>query len=154
MERKMKSGTLDEWIAWYEKKTGDKFTIPKGHEIVYHERRGFATFKPAPESQMLFVLYVIGDGMFWYDLAEMIAHQNGLRYIATICTRNVDAYIRFWGYKVLKEWKNEEGQRRFLGIDSFGRYGTMTYRGKDSLTGKDTYMVIRYLVPGEKPKLE
>jgi len=154
MKQKIKFGTPQEWIDWYEKKTGDTFTVPEGHTINYHERRGIITFKPDLKSGMLIVMYVIGDGKFWHDVAEMIAKQNGFRCVATICTRNVDAYIRFWDYKVVKEWKNKEGQRRFLTIDPFGRYATLTYRGIDERTGKDTYWVIQYLVPGERPNLD
>ena len=149
----MRQGTPEEWIKWYEEKTGDLFTLPEDYSILHHERRGLMAFKLVPESEMLVIEYVIGDGHFWYDVAEMIALQNDLRYIGTICTRNVDAYIRFWKYKVLKEW-NRDGAKRFYGVDESGRYGTMTYSGKDKRTGNDTYMVIRYIVKGEKPELD
>ena len=149
----MNYGTPEEWVKWYEKKTGDTFTVPDGYTINYHERRGLMTFKPVPENKMLVIGYVIGDGHFWYDVIEMIAKMNGYRYIAAICTRDVMAYIRFWRYKIVKKW-DKDGQKRFLGKDRAGRYGTMTYRGKDEKTGVDQYMVIRYMVPGEKPKLE
>ena len=152
--KRLKAGTPQEWVQWYEDKTGDLFTLPSGYTVNYHERRGIMTFKADFDTRMLIVLYVIGDGRFWHDVAELVAKQNGLRYVATICTRNVDAYIRFWDYKVVQEWKNEDGQRRFLTIDPFGRYATLTYRGVDERTHKDTYWVIQYLVPGERPKME
>ena len=63
------------------------------------------------------------------------------------------AYIRFWRYRIVKKWE-KDGQKRFLGKDCAGRYGIMTYRGRDENTGVDTYFVTRYMVPGEKPKLE
>lgn len=152
--KKLRMGTPQEWVQWYEEKTGDLFTLPDGYTINYHERRGIMTFKADFETKMLIVLYVIGDGRFWHDVAELIAKMNGLRYVATICTRNIDAYIRFWNYRVVKEWLNEDNQRRFLTIDPFGRFATLTYRGIDARTRKDTYWVIQYLVPGEKPKME
>jgi len=153
MKNRKKFGTPQEWIDWYEEKTGDTFEVPYGHTINYHERRGIITFKADFKCGMLIVMYVIGDGKFWHDVAEMIAKQNGFRCVATICTRNVDAYIRFWNYSVVKEW-NRDGQRRFLTIDPFGRYATLTYRGDDPKTGKETYWVVQYLTPGDKPKLE
>ena len=149
----MKQGTPEEWGKWYEEKTGDQFTLPEDYTIMYHERRGLMAFKLATESKMLVIEYVIGDGRFWYDVAEMIAMKNGLPYIATICTRSVYAYIRFWKYKILKEW-DRDGAKRFLGVAESGHYGTMTYSGKDKRTGSDTYIVIRYMVKGEKPELE
>ena len=149
----MKYWTPQEWVDWYEKKTGDTFEVPGRYTINYHERRGIMTFIADIEAKMLIVGYVIGDGRFWHDVAEMIAKQNGLRYVATICTRSVEAYIRFWRYKVVKEWDDEEKGKRYLTVDPLGKYATLTYRGKDERTGVDTYWVIEYLVPGEKPKL-
>lgn len=148
-----KPHTLEEWIGWYEQKTGDTFTLPDDYTINYHEKRGLMAIKPVFEKKMLVIEYVIGDGRFWYDVADMLARQNGLRYIATICTRSVYAYIRFWKYKVIKTWEID-GAKRFLGIDDMGYYGTMTYSGKDKKTGNDTYIVIRYVVKGEKPELD
>ena len=149
----MNYGTPEKWVEWYENKTGDTFTLPEGYTVNFHERRGMATFKPDLENRMLVVGYVIGDGRFWHDAIEMIAKQNGFRYIATICTRDVKAYIRFWKYKIIKQW-DKDGQKRYLARNRGGCYATLTYRGKDEKTGVDTYMVIQYIVPGEKPKLE
>ena len=150
---KLRYGTPQEWVEWYEKKTGDLFTLPDGYTVNYHERRGLMAFKPDIEAAMLIVEYVIGDGRFWHDVAELIAKQNGFRYVATICTRNVYAYIRYWNYKIVKEW-DIDGQKRFLTIDPLGRYAVLTYRGEDNRTHKDTYWVVQYLVPGAKPNLE
>lgn len=150
---KMKCWTRKEWVNWYEKKTGDTFEVPEGYTLNYHERRGIMTFMADLNAKMLVIGIVVGDGRFWHDVAEMIAKMNGLRCVATICTRNVEAYIRFWQYKIVKQW-DLEGQKRFLTVDQLGRYATLTYRGKDNKTGVDTYVIIEYLVPGEKPQLE
>ncbi len=147
----MNYGNQQKWIEWYEKKTGDKFIVPDGYVINHHERRGIMTLKS--ENDMLVVGYVVGDGRFWHDAAEVIAKTNKYRCIATICTRNVEAYIRFWRYKIVKEW-NKNGEKRFLCKNRGGCYATLTYRGKDSNTGVDTYYVVQYMAPGDKPKLE
>jgi len=149
----MNYGTPEKWVEWYEKKTGDSFTLPEGYTVNYHPYRGMATFKPDIENKMLVVGYVIGDGRFWHDAIEMIAKQNGFRYIATICTRDVKAYIRFWKYKIVKQW-DKDGQKRFLAKNRAGCYAVLTFRGKDAKTDVDTYLVVQYMVPGEKPKLE
>ena len=117
----MNYGTPEKWVEWYEKKTGDTFTLPEGYTVNFHERRGMATFKPDLENRMLVVGYVIGDGRFWHDAIEMIAKQNGFRYIATICTRDVKAYIRFWKYKIIKQW-DKDGQKRYLARNSIHGY--------------------------------
>lgn len=149
----MNYGTPEKWVEWYEKKTGDRFTLPEGYTVNYHPYRGMATFKPDIKNKMLVVGYVIGDGRFWHDAIEMIAKQNGFRYIATICTRDVKAYIRFWKYKIVKQW-DKDGQKRFLAKNRAGCYAVLTFQGKDAKTDVDTYLVVQYMVPGEKPKLE
>ena len=149
----MNYGTPEEYIKWYEKKTGDTFTLPEGYVINYHERRGLMTVKADVKNSMLIVGYTIGDGRFWHDALEVMARMNGLRYIATRCTREVRAYIRFWRYRIVKEW-DKDGQKRYLVQDRAGRYATLTYWGKDEKTGADIYGVIQYMVPGEKPTLE
>jgi len=148
----MKYWTPQEWISWYEKKTKDTFTVPDKYMMTYHPQRGIMTFFLDNEAKMIIVGTVVGDGHFWHDVAEIIARANGMRCLATICTRNVEAYIRFWGYKIIKQW-DVDGQKRFLGKTPAGYYGTSTYRGKDNKTGVDTYWIIEYLVKGEKPKL-
>ena len=149
----MKYWTPQEWVNWYKKKTGDTFEVPENHTINYHARRGIMTLYADFKAKMLMIGYVVGDGRYWHDTAEMIAKHNGLRYLATICTRDVEAYIRFWQYKIVKQW-DSDGQKRYLTVDPLGHYAVLTYRGKDNRTGVDTYTVIEYLAKGEKPKLE
>ena len=149
----MNYGTPEKWVEWYEKKTGDTFTIPEGFVMHYHERRGIMTLKADPKHSMLVVGIVVGDGRFWHDIIEVLARMNGFRYIATVCTRNVEAYIRFWKYKIVKIWE-VNGEKRYLVRNRGNCYAVLTYGGKDLKLGIDTYWVTQYNVPGEKPKFE
>lgn len=149
----MNYGTPEEWIKWYENKTGDKFELQEGYVLHCHERRGIMSLKAKPESGMIVVGIVAGDGRFWHDVVEVMARMNGFRCIGTICTRSVEAYIRFWRYKIRKVW-DKNGEKRYLVRNRAGCYAVLTYRGKDNKTGVDTYWVTQYMQPGDKPRLE
>ena len=151
---RLRYGTKEEWIKWYEEKSGDTFVMKANAALYFQAKRGIMVCRLTGDSQesMLVIDYVIGDGKFWYDFAEIIAAMWNCRCIGTICTRHIEAYIRFWDGKIVKKWL-QEGQKRFLAKDRRGRYGTLTYRGKDDNTGKDTYFAILYLTPGDKPNL-
>lgn len=151
---RLRYGTKEEWIKWYEEKSGDTFVMKANAALYFQAKRGIMVCRLTGDSQesMLVIDYVIGDGKFWYDFAEIIATMWNCRCIGTICTRHIESYIRFWDGRIVKKWV-QEGQKRFLAKDRRGRYGTLTYRGKDDITGKDTYLAILYLNPGDKPNL-
>lgn len=142
--------TLEEWVELYTRKTGDKVDVPKGFSVNFLEERGFALIKAVPKDKMVMIYHMCGDARFWRDMAELAAVQSGMRYLAAICTRNIEAYIKFWHWTI-KEQQEIDGQKRFICIDTLGRYVVITRKGFNDKTGEPDYWVTQYLVKGEKP---
>lgn len=117
--------TLDEWIRIYEEKTGDKHDVPKGFTMYYIPNRGFAVysmFKMNKPDDCILVYEVCGDAHFWHDIAVFMAQQNNVRNLMTLCTRNIHAYCRFWGWKINETFNNDAGiLARLNGVNQYGR---------------------------------
>jgi hypothetical protein len=152
--------TLQEWIDFYEQKTGDKFSVPKGYGLNYLAERGFALMKLDYERKMVVVYQVCGDGKFWHDYAELYAAGAGLECVATMCTRSIRPYIRAFGWKIAKEYhcinnKSNPGkvESRYLCSDSIGRPIVITLCGYED-NGNEDYWVTHYLNTREAPILE
>lgn len=136
--------TLEEWIRLYEKTTGDEVDVPKGFVIYYLPERGFALLKADMDGEMVIIYHVCGDAKFWRDMAELLAAANELKYLATICTRNIDAYIRFWHWQVVKEY-NQNNHKRYICQDTSGRKVVITHRGFNEKKNRPDYWVTQYL---------
>lgn len=156
----MKAKSLQEWIDFYELKTGDKFYIPQGYGLIYLAERGFALMKLEAESKMIFVYQVCGDGKFWHDYAELYAAGVGFECVATMCTRSIRPYIRAFGWKIEKEFNcispdTNPGkvERRYLCRDSIGRPIVITLCGYED-NGNEDYWVTHYLNTKDAPLLE
>lgn len=140
----MQGKTLKEWIKIYEEKTGDRAELPKDYRLFYLAERGFAIMKPDTEGKIMTVYQTCGDGKFWRDMAELYACALGLECVATICTRPIKAYIRAFGWEILKE-KCVDGRYRFCCQDGIGRKIIITHRN-DGEDGKlPEYWVTQYL---------
>ena len=94
-----------------------------------------------------------GDGRFWRDVNEMLALNNGMTKLMTICIRKIEPYIRFWGWKITKQ-QEVNGQKRYFCIDNIGRNVLITHRGFNEEASLPTYTVTQYLIKGEGPMLE
>ena len=106
--------TLEEYIKKYEKKTKDKFKPKNGFKLFYLPDRGFCeiglTAVHADKSVMLVIYQLCGDGKFWRDYATLTAQNLNIKKIGSICIRkNVEAYIRFWGFKITKKEPLDDG---------------------------------------------
>ena len=148
-----KPHTLEEWIAFYEEKTQDKFECPAGFNFLWMPYRGFTVFKPDKEMGIFLIYLTCGDGHFWYDVCEMIALQSGYTKLMTICTRKIKPYIRFWHWRIENE-QEVNGQKRFFCKDELNRNVLITHRGVDEKSGIATYYVTKYLMQGEGPDLD
>lgn len=134
---------LTEWVRIYEEKTGDTAALPKGFRLFYLAERGFAMLMADPESRIMFVWQVCGDGKFWRDFAELQCAAADLDYICTICTREILPYIRGFGWKIVRQ-EERDGKRRFSCRDSVGRKVLITHMClKDD--GRPQYYVTHYL---------
>ena len=142
--------TLEEWIEFYEKKSKEKFEVPKGFIFNWLPTRGFSVMYPDFKGKILMIFSTCGDGKFWRDVGEMLALNNGMTCLGTICVRKVDAYIRFWGWKVT-EVQEIDGQKRYFCIDKLGRNVVVTHKCICEDTGLPCYYVTQYLIKGEGP---
>lgn len=135
---------LGEWIKRYEEKTGDKFLLPKGFQLYFLPERGFAQFKIDFEGSILMIYQACGDAKFWRDVGELMCIMNNIDHISTICTVNIDAYIRIFGWKPYNV-ENVNGQKRYHCYDTLGRKVIATFKGIDEATGEPSYWVTQYL---------
>ena len=73
-----------------------KFEVDPRYRLFYFPDRGFAQFKVT--DKMLIINQICGDGKFWKQVAEVLASACGVNHLGTWCVRNVEVYIRFWGF--------------------------------------------------------
>ena len=142
--------TLDEWIRFYEDKSGEKLEVPKNFIFQWHPYRGFSVMMPDLEGKILMIYSTCGDGRFWRDVAEMLALNNGMTKLMTICIRKIEPYIRFWHWKI-QNVQEVDGQKRYFCIDDMERNVLITHRGVNEETNLPTYVVTQYLIKGEGP---
>lgn len=131
--------TLNEWIQKYETKTGEKHELPTGYVQYFLPDRGYCQYIMDTDRQVLYVYELCGDAKFWFDLGVIMCKQNGLRYITTICTRNIKPYIRFWGWTIKEEINEDNGAVRFNGHNKEGLMVTISTAWLDNKTGKYAY---------------
>jgi len=146
-----KPHTLEEWIQFYEDKTKDKFELPQGMRLMWLPHRGFMVVAIDLNIKVLLIYLTCGDGKFWRDVAEMLALNNGLTKLMTICTRKIEPYIRFWRWKITDK-QEKDGQIRYFCKDDMDRDVLVTHRGVDEKSGQATYYVTQYLIKGERPE--
>jgi len=130
--------TLDEWVEFYKKKTGDDVDIPSGFSVYYLPNRGFCLYAIDIYNDCVVIYHCCGDGKFWRDLGHIMAIQHGLGKVKTLVTRNPIAYMRSMGFKILK---NEiiNDKHTLYGEDEHGRNLTMIYECNHNKTGKPVY---------------
>lgn len=146
MMTRAKARSFEDWVEFYEQKTGDKYKCPNGYRVYYLPDRGFAQFNRS--GNMLLIYTICGDGKFWRDFAEVIATSAGLDAMGSICTRAPLPYIRFWGWKI--EHKEEkDGFIRFRCRDKRGRKVVLTPKHTEE-NGDVTYWVTQYLKKEDK----
>lgn len=138
-----KSRSLKEWIDIYEKKTGEEVVFPKGFVTYWLPTRGFAQLKADAKSKALDVHMVCGDIRFWHDMAKLMCIQNNLDCICTICTRDVNAYMRIFNWGVAEEF-NIDGFKRFVCRDEAGCKVIISPKSVDE-KGEISYWVTQYL---------
>lgn len=140
--------TLKEWAELYEDKTGDKAILPKGFRLYFLPERGFAMYQIDTVGKIMMVYRLCGDAKFWHDVAELIAYQTGMKYISTIVSREIKAYMRFWHWDVIEEF-TLNNEKRFICKDSQGRKVVLTHNGIQA-NGMPTYWCTQYLYEGIK----
>lgn len=109
-----KNKTLEEWIKFYEKKTGVPYEEPDSRTIrIFFPDRGFAEI--GVSKNMVIVHQMAGDGRFWKQVAEVMAKERNINHLGSWVIREVKAYIRFFGVDVERVEEIGEGLKRYHG---------------------------------------
>ena len=117
--------SLEEWINFYEKKTGEKFVRDESYELFYLPDKGFCEL--AVGDKMIVIKQLSGDARFWKKFAEEIARQMQKKVCGTwFIRREVKAYIRLLGFKVERVETLPDGLERYYGVDKNGKKGLMS----------------------------
>ena len=105
--------TLDEWIALYEKKTGEAFQNKEGFRLFFLPERGFCQMRV--DGKLLVLSQVCGDGQFWIDHSQIMASVTGCNAVGTFAVRkNIEAFIRLGGYRVDRTEELLNGLKRYF----------------------------------------
>lgn len=92
--------TLAQWIAKYENKTGEGFSVPDGFQIAFDDNKGFFCFQLDYRDGIKFVNIShtsTNDWKWVIDTLEPLAKAYGAPYYATATKRNPDAYMKLTG---------------------------------------------------------
>lgn len=127
-----KTKTLEEWIEFYEKKTKLKYEKPDPRTIrFYFPDRGFAEIGIAKD--MVIIGQMSGDGLFWKQVAEVMAVERRISHLGSWLVRDVEGYIKFYGVEIEKVEELEKDFKRYYGkFKDTGKKVLLTPQGKIS----------------------
>ena len=88
--------TKDEWLKWYEERTGcDDLRLNPDELIMFHPEHGFITYWTHDD---IFELHhMCGDGKFWQAVIQKIAKFENVHTLRAFTRRNPKAWIRKYG---------------------------------------------------------
>lgn len=110
-----KSKTLEEWIALYEEKTNLKYEDPDPRTIrFFFPDRGFAEI--GLTKNMVVIGQMSGDGIFWKQVAEVLAKARGINHLGSWLVREPELYLKLFGAEITKVEENEKDMKRYYGI--------------------------------------
>ena len=124
--------TLEEWIAFYNRKaSGDKFNRDNRYELYYLPDKGFCEI--GMTSDMVIINQLAGDARFWKNEATKLAQKLGYKMCGTWCVRReIAAYIRLFGYKIVFTDEVADGLKRYHCIHrKTGKKGLVSPAYKD-----------------------
>ena len=88
---------------------------------------------------------VCGDIHFWHDMGKLMCMQNNLSHLATICTRDVYAYMRIFNWEIVEDFDVDDA-KRFICRDDAGCKVILTQRDWGDDGKSPTYWVTQYLL--------
>lgn len=131
---------LKGWIDKYEKKTGDKFKADQRYGFFFLPDKGFCEI--AVINNMVVVQSLCGDIRFWRDKVEELARKLHIKMCGTWCIRReIKAYIRLLGYKIVEETVLSDGRSRYVGENKDGGKGWVSPAYENLTYGYDAYFV-------------
>ena len=114
--------TLDEWIAFYNKKAPEPFVRDERYELFFLPDQGFC--EVGQTGDLVVIHQLAGDARFWKKHVSDMARKIGAKVCGTWCVRKeILAYIRFFGYRIYKTEETGDGRKRYYGIDNEDKKG-------------------------------
>lgn len=131
--------TVEEWIEKYNSKTPAPFKRDDRYMFYYLPDKGFC--EVGQTDKMVIINQLCGDARFWKERVSEMARKVGIKKCGTWCVRQqVKAYIRLFGYKVMKTEDTAEGLKRYHCINKDGKEGLMSPAFRFE-TGEQAYFV-------------
>lgn len=88
--------TRDEWLKWYEERTGTSdLELYPDEQVFFHPEFGFITF--FINDDVLELHHMCGNGKEWQKILVQIMKDNSLDKLRAFTMRNPDAWIRKYG---------------------------------------------------------
>lgn len=93
----MKAKTKEEWLKWYQEKTGiEDLELQPDEVIHFHPEHGFITY--LYHDDVLELHHMAGDGKYWQKFVRnMLMGMHGLKKVRAFTKRNPQAWIRKYG---------------------------------------------------------
>ena len=89
---------MDDWKKIYEKKTHTKFEPDARAKLFFDGEKGFAEI--GITKNLVVIGQLCGDVRFWRKKAEDMARQLGINHLGSWLSRNVKAYMKFFGAEI------------------------------------------------------
>ena len=134
--------TLPEWIAYYNQKNPqDPFVRNEMFDLFFRADQGFC--------EVLFLAHMVifgqtaGNARFFRDCVEEIARALHVKEGGAICIRReIRAYIRLFGYRVLRMEELSDGLKRYHCIHKErGTWALLSPAFTYDTTGETAYFV-------------
>lgn len=122
---------MQDWIAFYERKTGERFERKTGTTLLHSKQNGFCEVALDDEHKAVYVYHVCGRLKVWRDVANAIAQLCGYDKVMTIVIRHIKPWLRLGGAKVTDEEDTPDGNKIYRGQTGDG-YRFTAYPSKDN----------------------
>jgi hypothetical protein len=118
--------TLQEYIEFYNKHTGEPFEFKQGFCFFYHPDHGFCEYKL--EEEGLFIWQMCGDLKYWIKIAYDLCQRMRIPSITSFVVRHPKPFIRRLGFKII-DTETKGGQHRYHCENDKGETLTATQHG-------------------------
>ena len=131
--------TFEEWVDKYNSKAPAPFKRDERYMLYFLPDKGFC--EVGQTDKMVIINQLCGDARFWKERVSEMARKVGIKKCGTWCVRQqVKAYIRLFGYKVVKTEDTAEGLKRYHCINKDEKEGLMSPAFRFE-TGEQAYFV-------------
>ena len=95
----MTAKTKDEWLKWYEERTGiNDLELQPNETVKYHPEHGFAVY--FKDDDALYIHHMCGDGKYWFKTLMRAMQLEGVEKLRAYTQRNPRAWARKYGTKI------------------------------------------------------